>query len=64
MSGYTFRMELVVWVFLLAVAAGFAHWYMRWRRRRAELKRAAEERLAALMAEAMAQARKKSGAKA
>jgi len=46
-------MKQVVWLLALAVAAGFAYWLWRWRQRRAELKRAAEERLANFMGQAM-----------
>jgi hypothetical protein len=52
-------MKLVTWLLAIAAIAAFAYSLARWRRRRAEIKRAAEERYATLMAEAMAAARKK-----
>jgi hypothetical protein len=51
MRGYTFRMKFLLWVTLIAAAAGFAYWLRSWRRRRAQRQRASDERLAALMAE-------------
>jgi hypothetical protein len=56
-------MKLIVWLFVLAATAAFVYCLVGWRRRRARLKRAAEERFAAMMAEAMVQARKKTRAK-
>jgi hypothetical protein len=56
-------MKLVTWLLVIAAIAAFAYSLIRWRRRRAELKRASEERYAALMAEAIAAARKKSPSK-
>jgi hypothetical protein len=53
MSRYTFCMKLVVWLVMLAAAAGLAYWYWSWRRRWAERKRASEERFATFMAQAM-----------
>jgi len=61
MRRYTFCMKLL-WVLALAAAAGLVYALIRWRRRRAELKRASEERFVALMAEAAA-ARKKDASK-
>jgi len=52
----------LLWVLALAAAAGLVYALIRWRRRRAELKRASEERFVALMAEAAA-ARKKAPSK-
>jgi hypothetical protein len=50
-------MKAVIWFFAIAAAAGFAYWFRHWGRRRADLKRASEERSAAFMAEAMVAAK-------
>jgi CO/xanthine dehydrogenase Mo-binding subunit len=63
MCGYTFCMKLVVWLLVLAAAAVLAYSLVKWRRRRAELKRRSEERYATLMAEAIAGARQKKASK-
>jgi hypothetical protein len=52
-------MKAVIWVFAIAAAAGFAYWLRHWERRRADFKRASEERSAAFMAEAMVAAKSK-----
>ena len=52
-------MREVVWVLALAAAGGFAYWLWSWRRRRAVLKRASEERFASFMAQAMIAAKAK-----
>ena len=46
-------MKQVVWLIFVAGGAGLAYWLWNWRSRRAALKRAAEERYAAFMAQAM-----------
>jgi Flp pilus assembly protein TadB len=56
-------MKLVVWVLVLAAAAVLAYSLIKWRRRRAELKRRSEERYAILMAEAVSAAKKKDPSK-
>jgi hypothetical protein len=56
-------MKLVTWLLIITAITGLAYSLIRWRRRRAELKRASEERYATLMAEAVAAARKKDVAK-
>jgi len=56
-------MKLVVWLLALAAVAVLAVSLIKWRRRRAELKRRSEERYASLMAEAIAGARKKKASK-
>jgi hypothetical protein len=56
-------MKLVVWLLALAAVAVLAVSLVKWRRRRAELKRRSEERYASLMAEAIAGARKKKASK-
>jgi predicted negative regulator of RcsB-dependent stress response len=50
-------MKLLFWIVLIAAAAGFTYWLRSWRRRQAERQRAAEQRLAALMAEVQASKR-------
>jgi hypothetical protein len=52
-------MKLVIWLLVIAAIAAFAYSLIRWRRRRAELKRASEERYATLVAEAVSAAKKK-----
>jgi hypothetical protein len=52
-------MKALMWLFALAAAAGFAYWFWHGARRRAELKRASEERSAAFMAQAMVAAKSK-----
>jgi hypothetical protein len=52
-------MKAVIWVFAIAVAGGFAYWFWHWGRRRADFKRASEERSAAFMAEALLAAKSK-----
>jgi uncharacterized protein YqhQ len=52
-------MKVVIWLFLLAAIAGVAYCLIKWRRRRAELKHASEERFATFMAEAMTTAKPK-----
>jgi hypothetical protein len=52
-------MKLLLWTVLIAAAAGIAYWLRSWRRRHAERQRAAEQRLAALMAEVQASKRSK-----
>jgi hypothetical protein len=52
MSRYTFCMKAIVWLGVLAAAAGFAYWTWRLRRRWAERKRASEERFASFLAQA------------
>jgi predicted Zn-dependent protease len=52
-------MKAVIWVFVIAAATGFAYWFWHWERRRAELKRASEERSAAFMAQALVAAKSK-----
>jgi hypothetical protein len=56
-------MKLVVWVLVLAAAAVLAYSLIKWRRRRAELKRRSEERYAIFMAEAVSAAKKKDPSK-
>jgi cytochrome b subunit of formate dehydrogenase len=63
MCRYTFRMKLVTWLLFIAAVTAFAYGLIRWRRRRAELQRASEERFAALMAEAIAAGQKKAPSK-
>jgi hypothetical protein len=46
-------MKAVIWVFVLGVGAGLGYWFWSWRRRRADLKRASEERFATFMAQAL-----------
>jgi hypothetical protein len=46
-------MKPVVWLFVIAAAAGLAYWFRNWRGREAERKRASEERFASFMAQAM-----------
>jgi hypothetical protein len=50
-GGYTFRMKMVVWLGLLGVVAGFGYAFWVVMRRHAERKQAAEERLAAFVAQ-------------
>jgi hypothetical protein len=50
-SGYTFCVKLFAWALIIAAAAGLAYALARWRRRSEELRRAAEERMSALLAE-------------
>ena len=52
-------MRAVIWVFAIAAATGFAYWFWHWGRRRAELKRASEERSAAFMAQVLVAAKSK-----
>ena len=52
-------MKAVIWVFVIAAIAGFAYWFWSWRGRRAELKRASEERFAAFMAQALVAGKEK-----
>jgi hypothetical protein len=52
-------MKLVTWFLIITAATTVGYLLIRWRRRRAELKRASEERYAALMAEAIAAAKRK-----
>jgi hypothetical protein len=47
---------------VLGATAGFAYWFWSWRRRRAELKRASEERFASFMAQALVASKPKAGA--
>jgi Flp pilus assembly protein TadB len=56
-------MKLVVWLLVLAAAAVLAYSFVKWRRRRAQLKRRSEERYASLVAEAIAGARKEKASK-
>jgi hypothetical protein len=46
-------MKQVFWFVVFAALAGLGYWYWSWSKRRAELKRAAEERFATFMAQAM-----------
>ena len=46
-------MQAVIWVFVLGATAGLAYWFWSWSRRRADLKRASEERFASFMAQAL-----------
>ena len=50
-------MKQVIWLLAVATGAGFMYWLWSWRRRRAELKRAAEERLTTFMAQALTTAK-------
>jgi len=59
MCRYTFCMKPVMWLLTIAAIAVAAYGLVRWRRRRAELARASEQRTAAFMAEMMAAARPK-----
>ena len=49
-------MKALFWILVLAAAGGFAYWMQSWRRRQGERERAAEQRLAAFMAQASAAA--------
>jgi len=49
MRRYTFRMELLFWVLLIAGGVGAGVWFRTWRRRQAEREQAAEQRLAAFV---------------
>lgn len=55
-------MKQVVWLILVVGAGGLGYWLWNWRGRRAQLKRAAEERYASFMAEAMIAAKPKKDA--
>lgn len=57
MCGYTFCMKYVVWLLAAAVIGALVYSLVKWRRRSEELRRASEERSAALMAEVMAAAK-------
>jgi hypothetical protein len=48
---YTFRMQMVIWLGLLGVAAGFGYAFWLLARKHAERKQAAEARLAAFMSQ-------------
>src|SRR3954468_7060125 len=50
-GGYTFRMKVVIWLALLGIVAGFGYAFWLVMRKHAERKRAAEERLAAFIAQ-------------
>jgi hypothetical protein len=50
-GGYTFRMKMVIWLALLGIVAGFGYAFWLVLRKHAERKRAAEERLAAFIAQ-------------
>jgi hypothetical protein len=52
-GGYTFRMKIVVWLGLLGIVAGFGYAFWHVMRKHAERKKAAEERLAAFVAQTM-----------
>ena len=51
-TGYTFFMTQVIWLVLLALAAGFVYAFWKLRQRAVERRRASEERMAAFMAQA------------
>jgi hypothetical protein len=48
-------MRQLVWILLLAIAAGLVYWFIHLRRRWAERERASEERFAAFMAKTLPQ---------
>src|SRR3954453_5780479 len=50
-GGYTFRMKMVIWLALLGIVAGFGYAFWLVLKKHAERKRAAEERLAAFIAQ-------------
>jgi hypothetical protein len=56
MRGYTFFMKLLLWLLIFGAGAGLVYWWRNWRERQAAREHAAQERLAAFMAEAKAAA--------
>ena len=52
-------MKLLLWMLMLAAGAGLVYWWRNWRERQAQRERAARERLAAFMAEAETQMKKR-----
>src|ERR1041384_8228080 len=57
MCRYTFCMKIVIWLLGVAAIGVFVYGLVKWRRRSEELRRASEERSAAMMAEVMAAAK-------
>ena len=51
-------MTWLLWLVVIFAIVGPAFWLQRWRRQQAERERAAEERLAALMAEVLSKRNK------
>jgi hypothetical protein len=51
MNRYTFRMG---WILFFALLGALAFWFVKWRQRHEEVRRAAEERASVFMAQAMA----------
>ena len=49
-------MKALLWLLFIATVAGCAYWLRRWRQREGERERAAEQRFAALMTQAKAEA--------